>query len=108
MPETKATPVRKSDLLWFGEDSQWLACPGHVDIAQFTKCAISLAKELDYEVDDGLGEEPRHVWMRPAVRSDFTSDEEFAQAEAEDWHQWGGVTAETPGAVPWTLVGMEW
>lgn len=88
----------------FGEDGEWLVAFGHVDLDAFRVAAEAEATSL-YGEPTELETEPRHRWMRPILRSDCESDDEFAWKDADGWHLWTDDPAES-GAEPITVAGL--
>ena len=93
-------PGGPAELVWIGDDGQWLVARGHTDAAVFrclavahtaANCGLEEAGELlryltDHEV------QPRQVWATDGVENGC------------DFLTWLGVTAETPGAYAVTVV----
>lgn len=89
----------------YGEDGEWFVADGHVPLDAFLTAAVAEARALDYEVDpdEPVEQPPRHRWMRPVLRSDCDSDDEFSWKNDEGWHLWTDDPTE-PQATAITVV----
>jgi len=82
-------------LQWWGEDGDWIAAPGHVDLSRFTELA-----DAEYALQTGVYDEPisidfpaEHKWfvVKPIEHDDC--DEGYFPCEAG-----------TPDALPFTVI----
>ena len=79
------------DVMAIGDDGQYLVAEGHVNPHEFLEAA---RKELDaYEVEDVDAGLVEHCYATVGPRNGY-----------DDWWECGGVTADTPGARPITLL----
>lgn len=113
-----ASAVDPDALDYFGEDGQWLAAQGHLDLAAFTTAADARARADDPtlghdELPSAYGE-AYHTWFRTMTREWFdrnsgwrecdeaTKARRFAEAIAEGALE--PCSAEATNAEAWTLI----
>lgn len=94
------------DVLSFGEDGEYLLAEGHHDLAAFMDAAKREAKSLYMDLDEDDFPAPRHRWMRPWLRSDSDTDEDFDWRQSEDWHKFTDDPSE-PDAVAITVMEFD-
>lgn len=92
------TKVSPDNLVWWGEDGEWIAAPGHLDLAEFTEAADALARrDVDADMaDDELpsaADDASHTWFRPMTREWFDQHVTWGDADQRDSH-FASLTAE--------------
>jgi hypothetical protein len=101
------------DLMWWGEDGQWIAARGHHEKTTFAAMADELSRrEGDLDGDDlpSASFTAQHEWYRPMTWEIFSerhpdtySEEQFQQRQEEElWLARCSATDE--GAEPWTTI----
>ena len=91
---TDLPPVRTIELQWWGEDGEWIAAPGHVDLELFTELADAEYASTTSEPETlSMDFEAQHRWyvLKPYESDD--GDEAYFPCEAG-----------TPGALPFTVI----
>lgn len=113
MARATAAAVTVDNLVWMGEDGQWIGCQGHVDLAAFAEAANALSKR-DQELDDdelpSPEFEPWHAWYRPMTWEWYekhagdtaTRSTTYAAMVAEGAFE--GCGPDDDGAEPWTMI----
>jgi uncharacterized protein DUF6085 len=83
-PGTTRLQALTEQLSWWGEDSEEIGLPGHVDLVAFTAAARELYWK-DRDTAPGFSGEARHVWMRSlTVDARLGDDENYEPCEATD------------------------
>lgn len=100
------------NLVWMGEDGQWIGAPGHVDLTAFAEAANALSKRDMDLADDELPSpefEPWHTWYRPMTWEWYekhaggtASRSTYAAMVAEGAFEVCG--ADDEGAEAWTMI----
>lgn len=120
MTETKINGIE-----WWGDSGEWIAAPGHLDLAEFTAAADARAKHDAGIPDDELPSvdyKAEHHWYRPLTREWFDKNYprsphmstdspqrvELAQQQRyEDYRDEGmqePCEGDDAGAQPWTVI----
>lgn len=116
-PQDKAAKMPKEctadDLVWWGEEGEWIGAEGHVDLASFTVAADALSrrdvdeKMPDYELPSA-DNEAYHTYFRPMTWDFFVK-----HYRCEDRRTYDMFTAEgamepcregDEGAQAWTMI----
>lgn len=112
------------DIQWWGDSGEWIAAPGHQDIAAFTAAADERARHdagLDEDELPSAYDTAEHLWFRPVTREWFDKHmpisrfvtmpgrtAELAQQQRyEDYRDEGlqePCQAADAGSAPWTVI----
>lgn len=115
MTSTETTTEQSFEINYWGEDGQWIAAEGHVDLAAFTAAADARYKEdADLDEDDELPSvfaEAAHQWFRPMTREWFDANTHHGEGMADEAFRCllndGALEpceADDEGAGAWTVI----
>lgn len=108
------------EILEFGEDGEWLAAEGHIDLGAFRAAALDYMRDTwgHSDVEDWGDTQPKHTWYRDVDFDDCLRDvvrwypnaravERYGLAEKllDSWREEGWVypcDGDRAGAEPWT------
>lgn len=103
--------VTVDDLVWLGEDGQWIGAVGHVDLTEFAEAANALSRRELGLHDDELPHpefEPQHVWYRPMTFGWFQRHHRSTDRCAYEMLVADGAVEtcgpDDDGAQPWTVI----
>ena len=114
--DTTLPVVTVNDVMWAGEEGEWIAAEGHVDIDSFTAAADALtrrdiAEDMPEDELPSAGFTAQHIWQRPMTwqwfldhyPADFATTENYDRMCEEGPYEPCGPDDE--GAEAWTVIG---